>query len=273
MANIPRRKTVQSLERGLEILSVVSAANQPVGITDLSRSLGLAKGSIARLVATLVEKNCLVRHPDTAKYRLGMKIWELGHRALAGLDLHGIARPAMAELHAATRDTVHLSILSNDGEMVFLDKLDSTKGIRPDIQLGAHLPPHCVSNGKAMLAFRPKAEVEKILSGKLHRYTHGTLVRKPELRAALDEIRRIGYAVNYGEFRDDVAGVAAPILDHTGMAVAALGLSLPTPRTMDELTDTLAGLVMKSALEISLALGYRGDGDGDGVAADADGLG
>ena len=268
MANIPRRKTVQSLERGLEILSVVSTADRPVGITDLSRSLGLAKGSIARLVATLVEKNCLVRHPDTAKYRLGMKIWELGHRALAGLDLHAIARPAMAELHAATHDTVHLSILSDAGEMVFLDKLDSTKGIRPDVQLGAHLPPHCVANGKAMLAFRPQAEVDKILSGKLHRYTHNTIVRKPELRAALDEIRRNGYAVNYGEFRDDVAGVAAPILNHTAMAVAALGLSLPTPRTMGELTGTLAGLVMKSALEISLALGYRIDGaSGDGAAS------
>ena len=260
MANTVRRKTVQSLERGLKVLSVVATSTQPVGITDLSRKLGLAKGSIARLVATLVEQNCLVRDPKAGKYRLGMRIWELGHRALTGLDLHGIARPAMAQLHAATRDTVHLSVLSDAGEMVFLDKIDSTKGIRPDTQLGAHLPPHAVANGKAVLAFRPPAEVERILSGKLHRYTEYTVIGKKEFRAALDETRRLGYAVNYGEFRADVSGVAAPILNHTGIAVAALGLSLPTPATRHDLANELAHLVVKSARDISFALGHRTDG-------------
>jgi DNA-binding IclR family transcriptional regulator len=260
VANNQRRKTVQSLGRGLDILSVVSTATEPVGITDLSRRLKLAKGSIARLVATLVEHDCLVRDPDTAKYQLGMKIWEIGHRALAGLDLRGVARPAMAQLHSATRDTTHLSVLSDAGEMVFLDKIDSTKGIRPDIQIGAHLPPHCVANGKAMLAFRPKAEVQRILNRKLHRYTKNTVIRKKELYAAFDDIRRLGYAVNYGEYRADVSGVAAPILDHTGTAVAALGISFSTPRTKRELTDEIGYLVVKSAQEISLALGYRTDG-------------
>jgi DNA-binding IclR family transcriptional regulator len=260
VANNSRRKTVQSLERGLEVLSVVSTAGQPVGITDLSRRLGLAKGSIARLVATLVEQNCLVRDPEAGKYRLGMKIWELGHRALAGLDLHDIARPAMAQLHAETRDTVHLSVLTDAGDMVFLDKIDSTKGIRPDTQLGAHLPPHAVANGKAVLAFRPKAEIDKILSGKLRRYTEFTIVGKNELRTALDEIRHLGYAVNYGEYRADVSGVAAPILNHTGMAVAALGVSLPTPAVKRDLAASLAHLVVKSARDISLALGHRTDG-------------
>ena len=246
---------------------MVSAAGRPVGITDLSRCLGLAKGSVARLVATLVEKNCLIRDPEAGKYRLGMKIWELGHRALAGLDLHGIARPAMAQLHAATRDTVHLSVLSDAGEMVFLDKIDSTKGIRPDTQLGAHLPPHAVANGKAVLAFRPQAEVEMILSGKLHRFTENTIIGKKELRTAFDETRRLGYAVNYGEYRADVSGVAAPILNHTGLAVAALGISVPTPGTKRALTDDLADLVVKSARDISVALGYRTDSASDGREA------
>ena len=238
---------------------MVSTAGQPVGITDLSRRLGLAKGSIARLVATLVEQNCLVRDPEAGKYRLGMKIWELGHRALAGLDLHDIARPEMAQLHAATRDTVHLSVLTDAGEMVFLDKIDSTKGLRPVIELGAHLPPHAVANGKAMLAFRPQAEVERILSGKLQRFTEHTVVGKRELRTALDETRRLGYAVNHGEYRADVSGVAAPILNHTGMAVAALGLSLPTTAEKHDFTDQLAHLVVKSARDISFALGHRTD--------------
>ena len=87
---------------------MVTTSAQPVGITDLSRKLGLAKGSIARLVATLVEQNCLVRDPKAGKYRLGMRIWELGHRALAGLDLHGVGHLVLG---GGTKQTAILEAL------------------------------------------------------------------------------------------------------------------------------------------------------------------
>ena len=253
----PRSKTVQSLARGLEVLSVVSSSDQPVGITEISRRLNLAKGSVARIVATLAEKNCLVREANTKKYSLGMKMWELGHRALVGLDLRSIARPIMSKLHVATGDTVHLSILSTGGEIVLLDKLDSTKGVRPDVRLGTHLPPYCVSAGKAVLAFSSKNEVDRILSNKLHQYTKNTIVKKSMLYEVFKGIREQGVAVNDGEYRDDVSGVAAPILDHAGIAVAAVGISIPVPQMKSEIVDELAPQVLNCARQISSALGYR----------------
>jgi DNA-binding IclR family transcriptional regulator len=264
MANDRRRNTVQSLERGLGILEELSTADRPLGITDLSRRLGLPKGSVARFVATLVRRNYVFRNPETAKYRLGLRIFELGHMAVAKLDVRDLAQPVMARLHAATWETIHLTVLSDEGYMVFLDKLDSTKATRPHIQLGAHLPPHCVANGKAVLAFRPRSEAERILRGNLHRYTNNTVTRWPEMQAVLDNVRRLGHAENHGEFQDDVSGVAAPIRDHTNLAVAALGISVPTNRMTPGHFEKLARLVNEGAREVSLAMGCRFNGE-DGM--------
>ena len=264
MANKYRRKTVQSLERGLGILEEISTAGRPLGITDLSRRLGLSKGSVARFVATLVQRNYVFRDPETAKYRLGMRVFELGQMVVADLVVRNVTQPVMERLHGATQETVHITVLTDEGHMVFLDKLDSTKAVRPNVQLGVRLPPYCVANGKAMLAFRPQAEVEKMLRGKLRRFTRATITRWPELLAVLEDIRRLGHAENHGEFRDDVSGVAAPIRDHTNLAVAALGISVPTNRMTPEHCEKLARLVTEGAREVSLALGCRFDGE-DGM--------
>lgn len=255
---------MQSLDRGLGILEELSTAGRPLGITDLSRQLGLSKGSVSRFVATLVQRNYVLRDPETAKYRLGLRIIELGHMAAAKLDIRDLAQPVMARLHAATSETVHLTVLSDEGYMVFLDKLDSNKGTRPNLQLSVHLPPHCVANGKAILAFRPRTEAERILRGNLRRHTKTTITRWPEMQVALDNVRRLGHAENHGELRDDVSGIAAPIRDHTNLAVAALGISVPTNRMTPAHCAKLARLVIEGAREISQAIGCRFD-DEDGM--------
>jgi IclR family transcriptional regulator, KDG regulon repressor len=257
VADKKRKTTVQSLQRGLEILLAVAQANRAVGITELSQQFGLAKGSISRLVATLAQQSFLTRDPETAKYRLSTRVWELGAGAVSQLDARGVARPVMATLNAATQETVHLTVLTESDEMVFLDKLDSTRAVRPNVELGAALPPYCVANGKAVLAFLPETRVARVLRGKLRRFTSTTITRKSELLRHLDTVRRLGYAVNRGEYRSDVSGLAAPICDHTGIPVAALGISVPSNRLTSELIADLAPRVVASAQQISSALGQR----------------
>lgn len=255
MENNSHKRIVHSLVRGLGVLEEVSSANEPIGITDLGRQLGLAKGSVARLVATLVQLNYLTRDPQTRKYQLGVKLLELGSKSITRLDIRNAARPVMEELHKDTGETVHLSVLSSDGRIVFLDKLDSTKGIRPNIQLGAQLPVHCVANGKAILAFLPETKLEALLSKKLRQHTDTTITKKPVLLTALEEVRRAGYALNVGEFRPDVSGVGAAILDHTNYSVAALGVSLPTTRMSATVGAELGQRVALAARKISVAMG------------------
>ncbi|KAB2851567.1 MAG: IclR family transcriptional regulator [Hyphomicrobiaceae bacterium] len=255
MANTERANTVHSLERGLAVLQAVAMAADPIGITDISRKLGLAKGSVARLVATLVNLNFLVQACDSRKYQLGLKLWELGSRSISRLSILDIARPVMKELHEETGETVHLTILSDKGTMVFLDKLDSTKGLRPNIEVGAQLPMHCVANGKAMLAYLPRNRAEAILGGRLRRYTSATITSKPELAAVFADIRERGYAVNNGEFREDVSGVAAVIRNEADMPVAALGISLPSTRMTELLARQLGELVAAKAGKVSGLMG------------------
>lgn len=259
MTEEKRAATVQSLEHGLRILMAVSAADRGLGITDLSRQLGLAKGSISRLVATLVHSSFLVRDAVTAKYRLSTRVWELGNKAVARLDLRQIARPVMEELNRATQETAHITVLTEDGQMVFLDKVDSSKAIRPNVELGAPHPPYCSANGKAMLAHQPEARLARLLGGTLRAYTATTITRKRELLAQLEEIRQQGYAVNNGEYREDVSGIAAPVFDHTGRGVAALGISVPSSRLNARLIKDLSPQVRKGARALSLALGQHRD--------------
>lgn len=259
MAGSKRKTTVQSLQRGLKILMAVAQADRPLGITELSRQFGLAKGSISRLVATLVEQSFLTRDPETAKCRPSIKVWELCNGAVSRLDIRDLARPVMTALNGATRETVHLTVLTENDKMVFLDKLDSTRAVRPNIEVGVLLPAYCVANGKATLAFLPKARVDRILRSKLRQFTNTTITRKSELRAQFDEIRRRGYAVNRGEYRADVWGVAAPICDHTGFVAGALGISVPSQRMTQELISELAPRLVKGAQQISQALGHRGN--------------
>lgn len=254
-----RENTVQSLGHGLEILTAISTADQGLGITDLSRHLGLAKGSISRLVATLTQESFLVRDPQTAKYRLSTKVWELGNKAVSRLDLRDIARPVMDELNAATHETVHITVLTEEGQMVFLDKVDSSMAVRPNVEVGAPHPAYCSANGKAMLAFLGEARLNRVLNGNLRQFTSTTITRKSELHTQLETVRRLGYAVNNGEYRDDVSGLAAPVFDHTGRVVAAFGISFPSSRRTSELIGELAPLVMTGAKELSLALGRRCD--------------
>ncbi|MCL4181986.1 MAG: IclR family transcriptional regulator [Burkholderiaceae bacterium] len=251
--------TVQSLEHGLKILVAVSAADRGLGITDLSRHLGLAKGSISRLVSTLARSSFLVRDPSTAKYRLSTRVWELGNKAVSRLDLRDIARPVMEELNRATGETTHITVLTEDGQMIFLDKVDSTRAIRPNVQLGAPHPPYCSANGKAMLAHQPEVRLTRLLNGSLRQYTPTTITRKHDLLAQLENVRKQGYAVNNGEYREDVSGIAAPVFDHTGRVVAALGVSVPSSRMNARLVRDLAPQLKKGARTLSLALGQHRD--------------
>ncbi|MCL4181984.1 MAG: IclR family transcriptional regulator [Burkholderiaceae bacterium] len=258
MERIERSTTVQSLERGLDVLIAVSQADGPIGITDLSNRLELPKGSVSRLVTTLTEQGFLTRDPETARYLLGVKLWELGQRAIRGSRIVDIARPFLERLASTTDETVHITALAGSGEMVFLDKLDSNHALRPNIQLGLPHPLHCTANGKAMLAFLPEADLERMLRGRRRRFTNSTITNRNELMAHLAGVRSVGYAINRGEYRADVAGVAAPIFDSSGLVVAALGVSLPTARAAPQFLKELGTLAAKEARDISMALGWKG---------------
>jgi DNA-binding IclR family transcriptional regulator len=256
MTDTKRSTTVHSLERGLEVLAVIAEADRPIGITDLSREMGLAKGSISRIVTTLAQLKFITRDPETARYRAGTRLWELGYKSMAHLNIGDVARPVMEEINALTHEAVNISLLNDNGQMVFLHKIDSNHAVRPNVQLGTYHPPYCVALGKALLSVMTPEEVEKILPPVLEAYTDTTITDRDELMAHLEEIRALGYAPNHGEYRSDLSGVAAPIFDHSSRPIASIGIVLPTSRMTETLEKELGQAVAKGGRAISQALGW-----------------
>lgn len=259
MTGTKRSTTVASLQRGLEVLAAIAEGDKPIGITELSRQMGLAKGSISRIVTTLAQQNFIIRDSATARYRPGFRLWELGHRYIENLNIAEVARPIMEEISASTQEGVYISMLTDEGQMVFLDKIESTLPVRPFVQLGSFHPTYCVANGKALLSMMSKEQVNKILPAELKAHTENTITDRDELFANLKESRKLGYAINYGEYRSDLSGIAATVFDHNGKAIASIGVVVPTSRLTDDLIRELGEMLVKGGQSISLALGWSGN--------------
>jgi IclR family KDG regulon transcriptional repressor len=241
----------QTLLKGLLVLETLARSAGARGVTDLAAETGLGKSNVHRVLKTLQSAGFVRQPPGGARYQPTLKLWELGARLHEGLDLTREARPHVAELARATQETVHLSVLDG-AEVVYVDKLDSPQPIRAYSELGGRAPAHCVATGKVLLAF---SAAFPDLPQALERYTTRTIVDRAALLTALAEVRSKGYATNWGEWRERVRGLAAPIRDAQGAVVAAIGVSGPAERFTRSRMSDMSGGVVQAAAAISAALG------------------
>ncbi len=243
--------------KGLKLLSALSESGGPRTLTSLADQLGLTKSNTHRLLHTLIEEGFVKQDGEKGLYSATLRLWEMGSRIVADLDLMGIARTPMQELSDKVGETIHLSVL--DGlEVIYVDKIEATQAVRAYTNIGARAPAWAVATGKAMLAHIPAAEEALIASARRKRFSPKTLVTKDSLRAEFARIRETGIAFNNGEWRPDVCGAASPIRDARGSVIAALGISGPAIRLNAERLQGLAPAVISGALTMSRALGWQG---------------
>ncbi len=235
----PDSPYAQTLGRGIEMLILL--ADGPRSSRDLGEQLGLNRSTSYRLVQTLVHHGLVQRSSDGATYALTPRLWELGVRAIGPSEIRVAAGRAVRELCEKYGETVHLAIY-DQGEVVYIDKADAWQPIGSYTRLGGRAPSYCVATGKALLAHQPEREIERCLEIGLERFTSHTLTDPDELRLALARIRRDGHAINHGEWRQDVAGLAVPLFDAVGTPVAALGFSGPAARLLERSVELLEAL-------------------------------
>lgn len=244
----------QTVSKGLHILEALALSSRPRGVTELAGELGLVKSNVHRLLKVL-ERHRFVRKNDASGgYECTLKLWELGSLVAERVDVRRAAAPAMATLAEQTLETVHLSVLDG-AEVLYIDKIDSAQPVRAYTRVGGRAPAYCVATGKALLAFEPKAKIEA-LSSELTRFTPRTLTDMDALKKELADIRELGYAINRGEWRDSVCGLAAPILSASRRPVAALGISGPIDRLRPGVLRDLAPVVVEGARAVSRELGF-----------------
>lgn len=233
---------LKSVENALRLLGCF-VDKQEMGVSEIARRLGVAKSTTHRLLTTLSAQRYIVQNPDTGRYRLGLRLYELGQLAHDRLDLHQKALPVLEQLRQLTGCTVHLAI--PDGpDIIYLERMHSLDTIQMFTDVQRRLPAHSTSSGKIISAFND-ATAEARREAGFPQLTEQTIrsVKQFDVAIAESRVRRI--AINRNEAQNGVTAVAAPILDRRGRARAAISI---VGRTED-----LAGELGKSARIVTAA--------------------
>jgi DNA-binding IclR family transcriptional regulator len=248
---------VQSVDRALMILELLQENGGGLGITELANRMDLAKSTVHRLLTSLKNKGYVRQDTLTEKYQLGLKLIELGSAVTQSLEIRKTAAPIMNKLVEETGETAHLVVLE-DGEVVYIEKIESPCTIRMYSLIGKRAPVHCTAVGKALIAHLPEEQVHEIIQRKgLKRFTENTIVSREVLMAQLRQIRANGYSRDDEEHEAGIQCIAAPVFDHSGKAAAAVSISGPKMRMTEEKIASCIDNVMSCAREISKRLGCR----------------
>ncbi|AQA03641.1 IclR family transcriptional regulator [Mycobacterium sp. MS1601] len=242
----------ESVVSAFRVLEAV-AATQPVGLSELARTVGMPKSTVQRVLLTLQEVGWL-RPTETTPTR-----WQLTYRVVAvvgraggGESLRDIALPVMNELQLATTETIHLAAPDGDS-LVLVERLDTPHRLRAFLPLGERIALHASATGLAYLSACEKNYVDQYLAGPLPAQTPDTITDPDRIRLVLDEIRERGYSVNIGGLSSGISSLGAPI-GSPGRPVAALSISGPSSRLTPDRFDELGRQVRDAAAKISRSL-------------------
>lgn len=259
IGDVPQGKyRVRAVDRALSLLSVLHEHGPRLGLAELSQALALHKSTVHRLLVVLERNRFVERDARDGRYRLGIRLFELGWTARASFDITAQGRPYLERLMEQTGETAYLCILDED-EMLSIANVESARASRALFTVGKRVHPYCTSVGKSVLAYMDPDDVDRIvIKHPLRAHTRRTITSLPQLRAELNTVRARGYAIDDEEFEEGLRCIGAPIRDCTGQPIAAISIAGPTIRVTNESVPRIAELVMKASEELSRDLGYRG---------------
>ncbi|MEM7442661.1 MAG: SMP-30/gluconolactonase/LRE family protein [Pseudomonadota bacterium] len=255
METSPAKARSATLAKGLEVLSFLGSSSGPQSLRQVMTGLGMTKPTAHRLLATLVDHGMVRFDSSDNSYRLGMRLFELSRQVWQDFDLRGSAMAEMQKLHAKTGETVSLAILTPDGG-AYIDELQSSHHLREQSRVGQRVSKWSSAIGKALisgLAYEERvrlqqADISEILSGAHYRDL-------ADLNRHLDLVNARGYAIDVDQDLQGISGVAAPIVDHRGITVAAIGLSGSSQRLDREALHRLGPAVIEATRLASLQAG------------------
>ena len=248
---------VQVLDRALGILELLYRDGPELRLIELSEQLRLHKSTVHRLLGVLEQHRFVEKSSNNGKYRLGLKLFELGSKAIAHLDLRERAQRYLQRLAFEIGETAHLCIL-DDGEVLYLEKVETPRTVRVPSIVGRRYPAHCGAAGKSLLAFLAEDELEELIKRRgLKAYTRNTLTTPAQLRDGLRLVRERGYAIDNEEFEEGLECIGAPVRDYSGKVVASMSIAGPTSRVTEDRVPVLARSVIDAAQALSAELGYQ----------------
>ena len=252
-----RSSDVKSLRRAIAILRAFTIESPELGVTEISKRVGLQKSTTFRLLQTLKVEGLVNKNLETGRYRLGIGIVELAGIVVAQSDLQRIAQPHMQTLAEKSRNTVTLSVLVGEEPITLEQFVPSGQLISNHGWIGRRNPYHATSVGKVLLAWQTSDHIKSITNRELETFTSLTITDTEALIEHLEKVRQIGYAIGNEEYEIGLNAVAAPIRDYTNEVKAALAISGPSYRLQEEQFEETAQEVIENAQAISIELGYK----------------
>ncbi|WP_044748244.1 IclR family transcriptional regulator [Bacillus alveayuensis] len=251
-----RENMVKSVSRALDIIDIVSAKKDGLGVTEIAKQMDINKSSVYRILSTLVQYGYMEQDEETNRYKLGYKFLEMSSKLLESIDLRKEAKPYLQELEKETNEVIHL-VVYDQGEVIYIEKLEGTETLRMHSKVGKRAPMHCTAVGKVILAHLPPNVVLDILERKgMPKHTDKTITDKDEFLKELAQVKQNGYALDLEENEYGIRCIAVPLFDHLGKVIAAVSVSGPTIRMTDERIEQLQARMLEIGKQISARLGH-----------------
>src|SRR5437868_4057443 len=240
-----------SVERALAVLESVAQRSDGLSNSEISRRLKIPKSSASYILRTLERGGYLRRDRESGKYRLGLALVSLSHRALASLDIRELALPHLRQLVEHSGFTAHMAILDH-GRAVYIEKVEAPCFVIMDTWLCCRMDVHTTGVGKALIAYLPQDELDVILQERaLNKHTPQTITQASRLLRELERVREQGYAVDEEENSPGVRCVAAPVFNREGRIEASLGVTGIVSMLEKNSVTRIAEMVKSTARKIS----------------------
>ena len=251
-----RGESASSIGRVFAVLAAVGDSGQ-TGISELSQRLGMSKTTVHRVMQTLKALGYVTQEVETERYRLTIRLFELGAKALESVDLVREADVEMRRIAQATREAIHLGAFDEDS-IIYIHKIDADYGLRMQSRIGRRNPLHSTAIGKVLLAWMDPADAHEVLSHvEFRKSTSKTLSSAEAVLSILPHVREQGYGEDNEEQEEGLRCLAVPVFDRFGRVIAGLSISFPTMRCGADTKSHYVALLQRSGLAISTRLGYR----------------
>jgi IclR family acetate operon transcriptional repressor len=247
---------VRAIAKACAILDVLAEGKRPMALGEIAAAVGYAKSTAFGLLSSMRNCGLVEQDPETGRYALGVRLFEYGSAVEATRNIVALAKEPMERLTKATGESASLSMLDR-GEALVLSHAEADSSFHIVSETGAHLPAFCTAQGKVLLSSPSDTAVRRIHEAQFQPFTPHVIATPDALVSEIQAVRERGFAVENGEFRIGVRGVAAPIRDHTGAIRYAIGLIGMFRRVDSDEFRAATAEVMKAAQTLSKALGYR----------------
>ncbi len=249
-----QKKIIKSVIKAFDVIDHIALSDKELGVTEISEALNYGVSATYHLLNTLKECNIIEQNQITKKFKLSLKLWQIGMRAYGQNDISVILKPYLRKLKELTGETSNLTILDNN-EIVYIAQEESNRLLKMFTKIGVSAPLHCTGAGKILLAYQPKSKQDHILDSiELIKYTNKTITDKDKLIEELELIKKQGYGLDDEEREIGVSCIGAPVFGVNNEIIACISISGPKSRFTKENKEKWIKIILEVSKEATTRL-------------------